>query len=142
MLLCLVLLVFLCESCKKDLKDGYVYCSQCGGDGWNEGVCKLCGGQGQIAKKNIYSFPSFPTTTSTTDNNISSSYSEESDDDFPTIETNEPSGHFEYVRKQVPCHVCDGQGFKSSNLTASGKVRCGFCSGKGYETITEQEWVE
>ncbi len=73
----------------------------------------------------------------------SSSYSEESvDEDFSSMEIAEPSGHFEYVRKQVPCHVCDGMGFTPSTLTASGKVRCGFCSGKGYETVTEQEWVE
>ena len=99
-------------------------------------------------QSSTYDYPSSSSSeeepeTSSGGSYSSSSYSEESVyDDFPSVEIEEPSGHFEYVRKQVPCHVCDGQGFIPSNLTASGKVRCGFCSGKGYETITEQEWVE
>ena len=35
-------------------------------------------------------------------------------------------------RKQVSCSTCGGQGFTKSTLTASGKVRCGSCHGKGY----------
>lgn len=70
-------------------------------------------------------------------------YSEfEEQADFSEMEADVPSGHYEYVKKQVPCHVCDGQGFTPSNLTASGQIRCGFCSGKGYEQVLEQEWVE
>ena len=82
------------------------------------------------------------TNSSSYDESSTLSYSDDDEDDSPEIEIEVPSGHWEYVRKQVPCHVCDGQGFKPSNLTASGQVRCGFCSGKGYETVTEQEWVE
>lgn len=84
-----------------------------------------------------------PNNYSTNDVESSSSYSDENEDaEFPEIEIDEPTGHYEYVRKQVPCHVCDGQGFTPSNLTSSGQVRCGFCSGKGFETVIEQEWVE
>ena len=35
-------------------------------------------------------------------------------------------------RKEVPCSTCGGEGFKESKLTASGKIRCGSCHGKGY----------
>ena len=84
-----------------------------------------------------------PNNYSTNDVEPSSSYSDKNEDaEFPEIEIDEPTGHYEYVRKQVPCHVCNGEGFSPSDLTASGKVRCGFCSGKGIETVIEQEWVE
>lgn len=139
----LLFVAFLCGSCKKELKEGYVYCSKCGGDGWDGGICKLCRGNGQL-KVNSVSMPSFfPSTSNGSDNNSSSSYTEEYvDDDFPEIEIDEPTGHFEYVKKQVPCHVCGGEGFTISKLNGSSRLRCGFCHGKGYETITEQEWVE
>ena len=117
-------MILLCISCKKELKEGYAYCSQCGGDGWDGGVCKLCRGFGQYE----ISKPFFQ---------ISPSSKEEEPEPYPYPEYEEYWYDDPFCNGSGDCNVCNGDkkwvidGMVYMCTSCNGTGRCPNCGGQG-----------